>query len=257
VRAVTSHRDDADAEGAIDTRIGTVDLPDRMDRARYFGELTYLELSALFTGPLKPSALAKWAEVAPPHTLGLVAPFPLTHRKPPAGAKSWASDPGSGDFRASASGKVAIAALHEAIELVSPSCVVFRSPPLFAPSASNRDRLRAFFGEIAPADELGVERVWIPDGLWDVRTAVKLANELVRQPGEPPEIYEDLEVSRLYLRIEGLGRAGALRAERFEDLVTLLEHYEGIPATVAFASPQRWQDARNLRKLLAGDPGLN
>ena len=55
-------------------RIGTVDIPDRTERERYFAELTYLELSALFAGPLKPGALAKWADVAPKGVIGLVAP---------------------------------------------------------------------------------------------------------------------------------------------------------------------------------------
>jgi hypothetical protein len=106
----------------------------------------------------------------------------------------------------------------------------------------------------------GAERVWVPDGLWDLRTAIKLANELgilcsfdplIREPGHPPEVFYDLGVRALYLRVAGLGRTGPLRAERLEDLVLLLEHYEGTPATIAFESPARWQDARNLRKTLA------
>jgi uncharacterized protein YecE (DUF72 family) len=240
-------------------RIGTVDIPDRMDRGRYFAQMSYLELSALFGGPQKPSALTKWAEIAPKDSIGLVAPFPLTHRKPPSTSKAWAFDATSGDFRASAPGQIALAALHDAVVAVAAHCVVFRSPPLFAPSATNRDLLKAFFADVCPPELLGVERVWMPDGLWNVRTAVKLATELgvtcafdplVRDPGEPPEIYEDLDAPRLYLRIEGLGRAGGMRAERFDDLAVLLEHYEGRPITVAFASPQRWHDARNFKKLL-------
>jgi hypothetical protein len=240
--------------------IGTVDVPQRVERDRYFRELSYLELSALFAGPLKPSSLAKWTEV-PKGTLGLVAPFPLTHRNPPAGSKLWKHDATSGDFRASEPGRATLAALVEAITKVGARSVIFRSPESFSPSAANRDVLRAFFGEVVPAERVGVERVWQPGGLWEVRSAAKLANELgvslafdplVREPGEPAEIHEGLEVSGLYLRPAG-GRAGTIRNERLEDLAALIESYEDLPLTVSFASPERWNDARNLKKLLSGD----
>src|SRR5262245_19228987 len=243
-----------------DPAIGTVDLPDRVERSRYFSELRYLELSALFAGPLKPSALARWADVAPAGALGLVAPWVLTHRKPPAAAKLWDHDASVGDFRDSALGRAALAALRDAVTAVHAGCVVFRSPPAFAPSVANRDQLRRFFSEIATPDAIGAERVWVPDGLWEPHVATKLASELaitcaidplVREPGAPPDIYTSLEATSLYMRVQGAGRAGTLRPEQQEDLVALLECYETIPVTVAFASPARWQDARNLKKMLA------
>jgi uncharacterized protein YecE (DUF72 family) len=245
----------------IDTRIGTVDIPERTDRARYFRELTYLELSAMFAGPLKPSALAMWAELAPPGSLGLVAPWVLTQRKPPKAAKLWPHDETVGDFRDSAPGRAALAQLAAAVQQTRAGYVVFRSPPVFAASAANRDQLKRFFGEVATAEALGAQRVWVPDGLWDVRTAMTFAKELgvqcafdplVRDPGQPPEVHYDYDVSALYLRISGLGRTGPIRSERMDDIVALLEHYEGIPATVVFDSPARWVDARNLKKTLEG-----
>ena len=251
----------SETDDDIDTRIGTADIPDRTDREKYFRELTYLELSALFAGPMKPSVLAKWAEIAPKGTLGLVAPWVLTHRKAPKAEKLWQHDATVGDFRDSAPGRVAIAELAKAVQQLGAAHVIFRSPTLFAASQANRDLLKKFFEEIATEEALGAPRVWIPDGLWDLRTAVKLANELgvlcafdplVRDPGQPPEVHYDLGVPALYLRVTGLGRSGPLRSERMDDLVMLLEHYEGIPATIVFESPSRWQDARNLRKTLAG-----
>jgi hypothetical protein len=135
---------------------------------------------------------------------------------------------------------------------------VFRSPESYSPSASNRDQLQRFFGEIATPDAVGgAERVWVPGGLWDARTAAKLATEigvicsidpLSRQPGDPPEVHHDLEVAALYLRIE---RGGQLSNERLEDLVELMEHYEDRPLVFAFATTDRWQDARRLKKLFA------
>jgi len=233
-------------------------VPAPIERERYFRELSYLELSALFAGPVKPGVLAKWADVAPPQAIGLVAPFVLTHRQPPSGAKLWPHDTSTGDFRISDPARAAMLALREARDVVKAGAIVFRSADTFSPSTANRDQLKRFFGELATPD-LG-ERVWVPGGLWDVRAAVKLATELeitcafdpmLRAPGEPAEIHHDLDARALYFRIEGAGRAGAIRNEKLEDLVALLEHYEDLPRTVSFASPERWQDARNLVKLLA------
>ncbi len=185
----------------------------------------------------------------------------LTHRKAPTAPKLWPHDATTGDFRISEPGKAAIAQLREAVDQVHAGCVVFRSPESHSPSAANRDQLKAFFGELATAEAIGVPRVWVPGGLWEVRAAVKLAAELgvtpafdplVRGPGEPPEIHYDLEAESLYLRIEGAGRSGTINAEKLEDLAALLEHYEDLSVTVAFASPERWADARNLKKLLDG-----
>ncbi|MDB4957147.1 MAG: hypothetical protein JWO36_4716 [Myxococcales bacterium] len=236
-------------------RIGTVDIPTRVERERYFRELSYLELSALFAGPQKPSMLAKFAELAPPGSIGLAAPYVLTHRKAPAGNKLWPHDATVGDFRDSEPGRAALVELRDAVKALHASCVVFRSPDSFSTSAANRDQLKRFFGEVAT--DLGTDRVWAPGGLWEVRGAAKLATELgvtlafdplVRDPNAPPEIYYDLEVPSLYLRVE---RPGSISTERMEDLAALLEHYEDLPITVAFASPERWNDARNLKKLLA------
>lgn len=236
-------------------------MPPRVDRERYFRELSYLELSLLFAGPVKPGALSKWAAVAPPGSIGLVAPFSLTHRKPPSGAKLWPHDASTGDFRISDTARAAFDALCEAAKTLRARCVVFRSPDTFSPSAANRDALRRFFGELATAEALGAERVWVPGGLWEPRSAVKLATEigvtcavdpLVRAPGEEVDPFEHLEADSLHFRIEGAGRTGTIRNERLEDLAALLETYEDRPRTVVFASPQRWADARNFKKLLNG-----
>jgi len=240
-----------------DVRIGTVDLPDRMEREHYFRELTYLEVSSLFAGPVNASVLGKWSGITPKDAVGLVAPFVLTHRQPPKGSKLWAHDLSSGDFRDSGLGRVALGQLRDAVGKLGARHAVFRSPPLFAASQANRDTLKAFFSEVATEEAVGASRVWVPDGLWDARTAVKFATEigvicaidpLAREPGQPLESFLDFEVEALYLRIIGLN--SPLGAEKQDDLVALVEHYEAIPLTIAFDSPSRWQDARNLKSLL-------
>jgi uncharacterized protein YecE (DUF72 family) len=215
----------------------------------------------LFAGPVKPGVLARWADIAPKRSVGLVAPFPLTHRKPPAGAKLWPHDASTGDFRISDLARATLAPLREAVLALAARYVVFRSPESFSPSAANRDRLRRFFAELATPEALGTARVWLPGGLWEPRSAVAFATELgvlcavdplVRAPGETIDPYEGLEADSLYFRIEAAGRTGPIRNERLEELAALIESYEDVPVTVAFASAERWQDARNLKKLLDG-----
>jgi uncharacterized protein YecE (DUF72 family) len=240
-------------------RIGTVDLPARVEREHYFQQLSYLELSALFQAPLKAAAISRWQTMAPAGALGLVAPWVLTQRKPPGPGPSWAHDPTVGDFRNNAPGRAALAAFRDAVTALTAGQVLFRSPPLFAPSSANREQLRRFFGEVATEEAVGAPRVWLPDGLWEPRIAVSFATEigvlcaidpLVHDPSSPAEVYEDLQAPALYFRIAGLGRAGPIRTEKLEDLAGLVEHYQGVALTIAFASAQRWQDARNFKKLL-------
>jgi hypothetical protein len=226
---------------SIMAQVGTVDIPERVERAQYFRELSYLELSVLFDTTLKESTRDKWAAVAPAGTLGLVAP------RAALGA------------RETLDVAPALQVLHDAVARLAASCAVFRSPPLFAPSQAHRDRLQTFFTEVATAERVGCERVWVPDGLWEPRAAVKLATELgvacafdplVREPGMPPEIYEDLDAPSLYFRIEALGRAGTIGDEPLEDLAALVEHYEDRTIRIVFASRERWRDARNFKKRL-------
>lgn len=240
-------------------RIGTVDIPERVDRERYFRELSYLELSALFTGPLKAATVTRWKALAAPGTLGLVAPWVLTHRKPPRADRLWDHDATVGDFRDSVPGRSALTKFRAAVTELAASHAIFPSPALFAPSTAHREQLRKFFTEIATEEAVGAARVWIPDGLWEPRAAVGFATEigvtcaidpLVYDPAQPSEIYENLGAPALYFRIIGLGRSGPIRSEKLDDLAALVEHYQDTELTVAFGSPARWQDARNFKKLL-------
>jgi len=241
-------------------RIGTVDVPARIARERYFAELSFVELSALFAGPQKPSSLAKWGAIAPPGSIGLVAPFVLTHRRAPAHERPWPHDSSTGEFRDSALGRDALEAFAVTAKELAAGSAIFRSPEDFSPSAANRERLARFFTEVAPELRVGAPRVWLPGGLWEVRSAAKLAAELgvilafdpfVVDPNAPEERYEDLDAPALYFRIENAGRAGLIRNEKLEDLAALVETYAALQLTVVFASPERWQDARNFKKLLA------
>jgi uncharacterized protein YecE (DUF72 family) len=214
--------------------VGTVDIPERVDRERYFAQLDYVELSLLLQN-VKDKTRGKWAASCPPGAVGLVV---------------------AGELR-----EIAVT-LAEDVAAFQAGCVVFRSPALFSPSQANRDQLRRFFGEVATAEAVGTARVWIPDGLWEPRAAVKLATELhvacaidplVREPGAPPELYEELDAPAIYFRVEALGRARQLDADRLEELAALVEHYEERSVEsvrVVFATHDRWRDARAFKALV-------
>lgn len=236
-------------------RVGTVDLPARAGWDRYFGELTYLELSGLFAAPVKTATLSRWRAAAPSRSLGLVAPWPITHRKPPAGPRGWSSDAQSGEFRDGPAAREALAALAAAAIRLEAAAVIFQSPPELSTSAATRDHLTHFFAELAPATAFGgAARVWIPGGLWEPEAALALAAQLgvlcavdpfVTDPERPlPPL-----PATTYLRPTGLGRSGILSADRLDELFELLEGTEA--AFVAFATGERLKDAHNLAKLVS------
>src|SRR5262245_8956298 len=179
---------------ALRVRVGTVDLPARSGWDRYFGILSYLELSGLFAAPVKTGTLSRWRAAAPSRSLGLVAPWPITHRRAPS-SRGWAGDDESGEFRDSAATREALAALAAAAGRVEAAAVVFQAPADHSTSASSRETLQRFFAEVAPATMFaGVHRVWIPGGLWERELALALAAEsgvlcavdpFVRAPDEP------------------------------------------------------------------------
>ncbi|HEY1554712.1 MAG TPA: hypothetical protein VGF94_07730 [Kofleriaceae bacterium] len=234
--------------------VGTAGLPAGIAPDKYFGALDYLELPDLFAHAMKPSLVARWAEQAKPGTLGLVAPFPLTDRQAPRRAKLWPHDATTGEFRDSKLGRDAYGSLLATATALHARCLVFRAPDSFSASAANRERLQRFFAEVAPPGPF--ERVWVPGGLWDLRTAAKLATELgvtcaidplARETGAPIETTFELDAPALYLRVE---RAGALGAARLDDLVDVIDHYRDRRLAVTLATANRWHDARALRKLM-------
>ena len=202
--------------------VGTADLPAGVGWERYFAKLAFIEISALAHKPARPSVLAKWRAAAPaPGSFAVVAP-PI--------------DAPIGPFLTAAA-------------LLEPSVLVFRTPASFSPSAHNRDRLRGFFAEMP---QTTATRVWQPDGLWDTRTAVKLATEmgvvfgadpLVRDPTrEPPDFFATLEVPEVYFRVSGMGRgARKLASSQLDELAAIVEAYER--AWVVFATLDPLGDA--------------
>jgi uncharacterized protein YecE (DUF72 family) len=211
----------------------------------------------MFSAQIKTATLARWRTQSPERSLGLVAPWPITHRSgPPSNARAWPSDATSGDFRDGPGALAALESLAAAAITIGAATVVFQSPADHSPSASNRDTLRRFFTELARADRFGgAERVWLPGGLWEPEAALALSAELGVLCGVDPLVRapEAIDIATLlgphvYLRPIGLGRAGTLSADRLEEIVDLVAERES--GYVAFGTSERLRDARNLVKLL-------
>jgi uncharacterized protein YecE (DUF72 family) len=252
---------------APELHIGCVDLPMRLSRQRYFQMLAYLETSATLLGVPRAAVLQRWRQEAGAHgRYGLVAPQTITHRPGPKGyprhkgALTPAELPQAGGFRATDLVRREVEALAQASATCGADVVMFRTPHDFAPSAANRDAMRVFFRDIAPAGRFGdAIRVWEPQGLWELETAAHFAGELgvvlacdpltTDQIGTDHEIFGRLPGDDAYFRVTGLGMA----RRRIDDyaLEPLLEAAESYRRVwVAFAHEGKYPDAIRMRKQL-------
>lgn len=260
------------AEPARGVRVGCAGLPRDTSRARYFRHLSYLESPATFSDPPRPATLRRWRKDIPAGAgIGLQAWQLITHDMPAGGYPRLAREMPrealrvGGSFRDSATVTEAAATMVEATLAARAEAVLFRTPPEFAPSATNRDRMRRFFTEVAPPSAFGGARLaWEPLGLWEPETAVALASELgllyacdplASDPlGPGPEFFASLPTSEAYFRITGLGRARHRVDELdLEDLVELIDAYA--TAWVVFANVAMDQDALRFAALVSQAAG--
>jgi uncharacterized protein YecE (DUF72 family) len=247
--------------------VGCAGLPHGMGWPRYFLRLPYLETGALLHGPVRPSVLRRWKESARhERAFGVVAPAIITHTPPKQGygPKGWTIPPDrvaeAGGFRDSALVNKGLDELVMATTTLDAGAAVFRTPPEFSPSQSNRDAMRRFFGERATAERLGGRaRVWVPSGLWDPPVAHAFAKELgvlcgLDPLGADPEkqfapFWDALTGDDAYLVVSGLGRAR--RRTSNDDLELLAEVASRHDrAWVVFATVDPFPDAIRFAKLV-------
>lgn len=251
----------------VNLSVGCADLPPGLRRERYFQRLSYLEVSVTRYQAPKLRVLEQWKAEAGTGRFGLLAPQEITDRP---GPKGFFRDPTprspeqlaqAGGLRKTPVVEAAVQSLAEACAALAAETVVFRTPADFSPSATNRDRLRAFFGEIAPKERFGeAVRVWEPQGLWEPPAAARLAAELdvalacdplSNDPLHQLEVdFAGLAAPMVYFRITGLGRG----QQRFDDyalepLLDLVPAYER--TWVVFAHEYKYPDAIRCRRLLA------
>jgi len=249
-------------------RIGCAGVPDGMRRERYFENLTYVELDNTFHTLPKQKVLKRWA--GPNHTYGVVAWQAITH--PPQGGsyprcnQSFDAEtlPQAGSFKDSAFVRDAVTRLATSVTASGAETIVFRTDPSWTPSASNQQRLRTFFTEIATADRFGsCQRVWQPAGLWELPQAAALAADvgvlvacdpLPSDPlGPPMDFFADLAQrfeGRAYFRLTGLGQSRKLNEYKREVLLALMLQFQ--EGWLVFETPTKYHDARSVAKEIAG-----
>jgi uncharacterized protein YecE (DUF72 family) len=255
-----------ESAGAAMTVVGCADLPPGLRRKRFFEVLDYLENEGTRFRLPAARVLQRWRDEAGPRgRLGLVAPQVITDKPGTRGyarggeeltAKELAQ---AGAFGATPVVERAVKTLIEACSALPADTVIFRSPPDFAPSAANRDAMRRFFAELAPAERFGdTVRVWEPQGLWEPEVAARLAGELglvyAWDPLSNDPLATNLEADQLpeasgYFRITGLG----VGKPRFDDysLEPVLElASECERAWIVFAHAHKYPDAIRCRRLI-------
>jgi uncharacterized protein YecE (DUF72 family) len=250
-------------------RIGCANLPAGVARDRYFKRLEFLAVEdTLFDLP-RAAVLQRWRREAPPAArFALVAWQLVTH---PPGRRGYPrlkqaipdADLGQlGSLRDTPEVNAALRRTLEAADLLAAEAVVFRTPPSFTPSTTNRDTLRRFFRDVCPRTP-GRALVWEPEGLWEPSAALALAGELDVVLATDPLAIDPTAPDRgpavpdaggqAYLRVSGLGRARPrLRDDELDELAALVEPLARV--WVVFAHEEKQRDALRFARLLRETP---
>ena len=221
-------------------QIGCAELPPGMSRDKYFQKLKLLEVGSFATGTPTPKAVRAWRSKSPADArFSLLASAELT------GAKSFPTDE---------TGLELTQVLADACETLAAEALVFRTPPAFSPSASNRTRMEKYFGEVATSERFGSTRmVWEPSGLWEPKAISAVAESLnllvaidplAKDPLDEQAAFVAEQMARgpAYLRIHGMG----ISRRRFEpyQLEMLVEMLEALEKSwVIFAHQGKYPDA--------------
>lgn len=229
-------------------QVGCAELPPGMNRGKYFEKLALLEIAAFATSNPTPKAVRGWRSKSPAHVrFSLMASSELTQSK---------------SFPVNDTGREATAKLSDACQVLSAEAVVFKTPADFSPSVGNRDRMKAYFSEIATQEAFGTtKRVWEPAGLWEPKAIGKVAEELdllvtidplAQDPLDEYSAFVAEQMARgpAYLRIHGLG----ISRRRFEpyQLEMLAEMLDEVEQSwVLFAHPGKYPDALAMNRALA------
>ncbi|KAB2911639.1 MAG: DUF72 domain-containing protein [Kofleriaceae bacterium] len=249
--------------------VGCAGLPHGVGWPRYFLRLPYLETAALLQSPVRASVLRRWREAAGhERAFGVVAPAIVTHMPGPRGfgPRGWPVPAGRinevGGFRNSEIVHQGVEALVAAAETLEAGVVIFRTPPDFSPSQTNRDAMRHFFAEQANAERFaGRSRVWVPSGLWEPPAAYALARDLgilcgLDPLGGDPErrhapFWASLSGDDVYLVVSGLGRGRRRTSnDHLEQIAEIALRHDR--AWVVFSTVEPFPDAIRLTKMVAG-----
>ena len=211
-------------------------MPPGLHRNRYFNKLDFIETSETIRGLPKPAVLKKWRRDGA-GSFGLVSPHSDPRQVEPSQLEE----------------------LAEATRLLEATSVLFRTPPDLVPSSENRAHLHRFFAEMATAELFGsTQRIWEPQGLWEVEEATELSatlgttcacDPIANDPlGPGSDFFASLPGNRAYFRVSGLGRPQSLLDEySLEALLTIVDNYDR--CWLVFDTVAKFKDATACRKL--------
>ncbi len=246
-------------------RIGCSEIPSGVLKNRYFETLRFVERAdTLFNLPTA-ATCGRWKHGLPSDvTTSIVAWQPITHS--PSTGYSRLNRPltpeqthEAGLFQDSQFVLDAVTQTLACANRLSAEAVVFRSPAEFSPSAHHRQRLEHFFTEIATAEQFDrITRVWEPQGLWELRSCVAIAQTLgialscdpiATDPlGEPKQYYHDLGIPAVYFRISDLGRKRGTDQSSLHRLADIASRYD--KCWVVFTGPNMFRQAVDLQRIV-------
>ncbi len=218
------------AESTPQHQVGCAELPPGMSRSKYFEKLGLLEIGTFSNrkaGTSKPSrkVVRGWREKSPE-----TAQFSVLAHSELTGTKAFPIDDAGIEIANS---------LADSCEILAAETVVFRTPASFSPSSQNRERMKAFFADVATAEKFGsTARVWEPSGLWEHKGISEMAEHcgllvavdpLAQDPLDENTdfVIEQLAKGQAYLRISGIGhnrrRFDGYQLEMVADMLSDLE----------------------------------
>lgn len=143
-------------------------------------------------------------------------------------------------------GQAAWGWLVEAAQAVAADAILLQASSRFRPTAANRRRLEAFFGELAT--DRPAPLVWDGSGLWSDEEQAALCGALGLIPCLDPLMELPPAAGRAYLRVMGQSRSEhGLSADRL-DLVDEARHDLSWGA-VMLNTPRPYRDALALKRL--------
>ncbi|MFH2203802.1 MAG: DUF72 domain-containing protein [Elusimicrobiota bacterium] len=225
-----------------------------MARARYFQHLRAVEIASTFLQLPRRSTLERWRRDIPPQTqLSVSAWRPLTHpcasgilpRLRPRISRDRMLR--YGHFRSTPEVREAWSLFGEALELLRPNFVLFRTPATFYPGADPLRDMYRFFKDLRRG---GASFVWMPDGKWEARMIRQICRDLNLIHGTDPLAGAGECGGVHYFRLAGRTRYDRTCSYTDDELRTVYDRCAGKAAYVFFATHAMWKDAQRFQALV-------
>ncbi len=191
---------------APDILVGCCGFP--VARARYFAELSVVEIQQTFYQPPSLEVARRWRSEAPSGFQFCLKAWQLITHPPSSPTYRRLREPLSGSreaygcFRPTREVADAWRRTLEVARALQASACLFQSPPSFPPSDQAIQHLRRFFGSV---ERNGIAFVWEPRGPWPAEVVAELCRELELVHGVDPFLAQETAGAVAYYRLHGIG----------------------------------------------------